>query len=355
MSIERRGFILGLLSFLFPSIASARSKLKIKYELHKSKFSNKPELALKIPIRKEVNYFFISELYTGDQKNVSEIKRFNDNVKVVYNGNTEKPNFMWIPKRLLKFSLQNALAENKFSIFVIENEEGESEVNINTLWDIAQDFMNNKLNINERVNILLAINDEINPISTIVYNNQEIIVPESLVEDIKEDVEKPNLEPKKPKTAKPGNKKQNPYKIDIKEIKNKLRAKDKFGARRVRGSGKKSWKSKHQGIDLVAPIGTELFPIENGMVIFAAKDKKRWRNGNRVSYITESGLDISYLHLKTINCKTGQKLNLNTLIGKVGITGNASADNPHVHVQIKIRIKGKWKIVDPTPFVVVDT
>src|SRR3989344_2591811 len=287
MSIERRGFILGLLSFLFPSIASARSKLKIKYELHKSKFSNKPELALKIPIRKEVNYFFISELYTGDQKNVSEIKRFNDNVKLVYNGNTEKPNFMWIPKRLLKFSLQNALAENKFSIFVIENEEGESEVNINTLWDIAQDFMNNKLN--------------------------------------------------------------------IKEIKNKLRAKDKFGARRVRGSGKKSWKSKHQGIDLVAPIGTELFPIENGMVIFAAKDKKRWRNGNRVSYITESGLDISYLHLKTINCKTGQKLNLNTLIGKVGITGNASADNPHVHVQIKIRIKGKWKIVDPTPFVVVDT
>ena len=64
--------------------------------------------------------------------------------------------------------------ENRFVAFEID-EQGD-ENGINTLWDIATEFMNDNLDITEKINILLILNDEINPIDGIVYEGRDILV-----------------------------------------------------------------------------------------------------------------------------------------------------------------------------------
>jgi len=358
MGITRRGFLGGLiagaLTTLIPSEASARSWLKIQYGLYKNPITRKNEVALKVPLREGVSYALMSQLYTGTEANTQTIMWFNGNARLMYD--KDNPRYMWIPKNLLKHSLIKIFDQNQFSTFEIENEEEEGDQRISTLWAIADGFMDGGLDIPEKINILLVLNDEINPIKKIVYNGQKILVPDALINrDIVETPEpkpeQPTPKPSKEKDPKPNAKKQNPYRIDLTDLKLHLRKKDRYGARRTRGSGKKFRISKHTGVDLAAAVGTKLYPIEAGIVIFAAKDKKRWRNGKRVSYITNSGLEVTYLHLSEISVKVGQKIDLTTLVGKVGITGNASANNPHVHVQVKVR----EKVVNPEPYILIDT
>jgi murein DD-endopeptidase MepM/ murein hydrolase activator NlpD len=347
--ISRRGFLGGLLGFAaataFPNIASARSSLKIQYTAYKK------ELALKIPVRKGASYALIARLYTGDESNTRAIQVFNDNKSLREGG------IMYIPQRLLKASVKKILDENKFLSFEID-EQGD-EKGINTLWDVAQEFMNDRFDVNEKINILLILNDEINPTSGIVFEGQNILVPVSLVEqkkiidDDKDVPEKvPPVEKPKPKVivAKTGVS-QNPYRVDISYITKRLRSRDLWNAGRIRSSGRKYRITKHKGLDLVSPIGTKLYAIANSTILRAGKDRTRWRNGNIVSYQTDNGLIVTYIHLSKVKVKVGQKVDLNDVLGNVGITGNASKKNPHVHIQVKYN----GKIVDPRPYVVVDT
>ena len=254
-------------------------------------------------------------------------------------------------------ALKKVLEENNFARFIIDNEE---EDKINNLWDIAVGFMNNSLSVQEKIDILLMLNDEIDPNTKIVYDEQYIIVPDSLIEKrlIDEEIPKPTPAPTIkpiPKIPPTLRKRQNPYRVDISVIKKRLRPRDLFGARRIRSLGRGRYLiRKHTGLDLVSPIGTNLYAVSPGIVTEVYYYKKGqhslWRNGKTLRYKTDSGLLITYLHLKEYNIKPGQRINLNTLLGKVGITGNADKSNPHVHIQVK-----KATVIDPYPYVVVDT
>ncbi len=375
------------------SNASARNYLNIQYASHSSSVLKKSELSLRVPVKKGGSYALIAGLYTGNQKNASTIQAFNDNKPLFYVNNPNPKTgegFVYIPISLLKQSLKKVFEENDFSTFVIDNQGDEG---ISNLWEVAEEFMINKWGIEESINILLALNDEINPIKAFVYNGQKILVPESLVDkkNLKNEskpketfVQKPTPKPPQQKPApkvaaqpqksiepnaafKPApvtkpekaSSRQNPLRHSLASLKKNMDPTDKFNSRRIRGTtknkkGKRVYNiSKHKGLDLSAPVGTPLYPTESGTVIEAGKerDKKLWRNGNVVTISTASGRIVKYLHLSRVNVKAGNKVGLNTKVGEVGITGNASKNNPHVHIQIK----ENGKVVDPTAYIMVDS
>ena len=190
-----------------------------------------------------------------------------DNLKLFYGRNQ----YIYIPVRLLRPILRKVLEENNFARFIIDNEE---EDKINNLWDIAVGFMNNSLSVQEKIDILLMLNDEIDPNTKIVYDEQYIIVPDSLIEKrlIDEEIPKPTPAPTIkpiPKIPPTLRKRQNPYRVDINYITRRLRTRDLFGARRTRSLGKGKYRvTRHTGLDLVAPVGTRLYPIEDGVVLW---------------------------------------------------------------------------------------
>ncbi len=337
MGITRRSFLFGTLFSFLPSEALAREALKIEYEAHESKLLNRKELSLKVPLRSGVSYALLSQLYTDSEKNALEIQKFNDNKKILYDKKIRR--YAYIPQRLLRPILVKILKEDKYTTFEIDDQ---GEEGIKTLWDVAQ-FLNPALDISLRIILLLILNDEINPIKKYVYEGQKILVAESLLNQQKIKEEEPV-----PKLAIPVQKTdfQNPFRKNTQEILERLKAKDLYNSDRIR-SNKKGWTiSKHKGLDLVSPVGTPLYPINEGIVLRAEKDKKRWRNGNIVQYQTKD-LEVTYCHLSEILVKTGEKITKETCLGKLGVSGNASKDYPHVHIQIKL----KGKTVDPKRYI----
>ena len=100
-----------------------------------------------------------------------------------------------------------------------------------------------------------------------------------------------------------------------------------------------------------------MYPVESGVLLYSGWEKNRrpryWRNGIVVEYQISNGTSITYCHLSSINkeLKIGQQINLNTVLGRSGKTGNAKGREPHVHVGAK----KNGKIIDPTPYVLIDS
>lgn len=80
----------------------------------------------------------------------------------------------------------------------------------------------------------------------------------------------------------------------------------------------------HNGIDLYAPTGTNVYSMFNGTVIEAGNN---WAMGNFVRIEHGSGVISMYGHLSDILVSTGQDVSQYDLIGKSGATGaNVSSD-----------------------------
>ena len=111
-----------------------------------------------------------------------------------------------------------------------------------------------------------------------------------------------------------------------------------FGAGR-RGRYRTKHFNPHPAVDLVANVGTPLYPVAVGRVVYAGEERNRrpqyWRNGNVVEIETVNGLNTKYAHLSRVSVKTGEYVTLDTRVGFSGISGNGGAGRkPHVHVQI---------------------
>ena len=52
-----------------------------------------------------------------------------------------------------------------------------------------------------------------------------------------------------------------------------MKNRDKYGASRLRSSRRGYKAAIHKGLDIVAPIGTSLYPIKSGIVLVAGKGK----------------------------------------------------------------------------------
>ncbi len=120
----------------------------------------------------------------------------------------------------------------------------------------------------------------------------------------------------------------------------------------VEGCGRESYNQKsfwhpwgdhmHSGIDIFAKKGTNVHPAIGGVVVATARDTKI---GGNCVLIFSSGLRFHYYaHLSEINTHIGAIVTKNSIIGKVGDTGNAKGKPPHLHYSISSFIpQGNWR------------
>jgi murein DD-endopeptidase MepM/ murein hydrolase activator NlpD len=86
----------------------------------------------------------------------------------------------------------------------------------------------------------------------------------------------------------------------------------------------------HPGVDLGDDIGTPVKPVMPGIVAYAGWDHSGY--GNLVVLTHKNGFDSYYAHLSKIEVATGEMVDMNTEIGKIGVTGHTSG--PHLHLEI---------------------
>jgi len=95
-------------------------------------------------------------------------------------------------------------------------------------------------------------------------------------------------------------------------------------------SGKGNVGRVHQGLDLRNPIGSPIYPIAAGVVKYVRPDPK---GGNTVVIDHQNGYSSYYAHCAVINVMPGERVDNNTIIAKVGASGNAKGFG-HLHIQV---------------------
>ncbi|MFP2994382.1 peptidoglycan DD-metalloendopeptidase family protein [Spongiivirga sp. MCCC 1A20706] len=85
----------------------------------------------------------------------------------------------------------------------------------------------------------------------------------------------------------------------------------------------------HNGIDLVAKIGTEVLAASSGQIILAKNDGK---HGNRLIIEHKDGNKTSYSHLQKFNVKVNDHVNMGDVIAFVGNTGLSTGSHLHFEV-----------------------
>lgn len=113
-----------------------------------------------------------------------------------------------------------------------------------------------------------------------------------------------------------------------------------FGLKRI--YNKQARIRRHTGLDIAAPIGTEIFAPAQGKVILTGN---YFFTGNSVFLDHGQGLITMYIHMDKIDVKVGQQLQKHEKIGTVGMTGRVSG--PHLHWVVSLNNTK----VDPNLFV----
>ena len=103
--------------------------------------------------------------------------------------------------------------------------------------------------------------------------------------------------------------------------------------------------SFHGGIDIEAPIGTDVHASSDGTVSLISRDHEY---GNFIVLQHSGGYQTLYAHLSKILVQLNQKVTSGMIIGKVGITGMSTG--PHLHFEIRYH----GKAVDPLRFLTVN-
>ena len=85
----------------------------------------------------------------------------------------------------------------------------------------------------------------------------------------------------------------------------------------------------HNGIDILAPIGTKILALADGVIKEAKYDQEY---GNYIIIKNDEEYETLYAHLDKINVKEGETILQGKEIGTVGSTGNSTA--PHLHLEL---------------------
>ncbi len=110
---------------------------------------------------------------------------------------------------------------------------------------------------------------------------------------------------------------------------------DSWGAPRSGGR-------RHEGVDMLAPMGTPIYAVVSGSVSF----KQNRLGGNAVSLAGDNGNRYYYAHLSQYEGGS-RRVNQGDIIGYNGDTGNATGI-PHLHFEVH---PGGGLAVNPTPTV----
>ncbi|MGC2062663.1 MAG: peptidoglycan DD-metalloendopeptidase family protein [Thermodesulfovibrionales bacterium] len=86
----------------------------------------------------------------------------------------------------------------------------------------------------------------------------------------------------------------------------------------------------HRGVDIAAPLGSEIRPIGSGTVTFSG-EKSGY--GNIVIVDHGNGMTSRYAHNKVNMVKAGDVVDESTVIGEVGNEGVSTG--PHLHLEVK--------------------
>jgi len=93
----------------------------------------------------------------------------------------------------------------------------------------------------------------------------------------------------------------------------------------------------HQGFDYEASVGTSILAVKNGTVTNVdCIDDSDYGISVTIKYQDEEGNDkfAFYAHLSDVDVSEGAPVSEGDEIGKTGITGNASPDDPHLHFEV---------------------
>jgi murein DD-endopeptidase MepM/ murein hydrolase activator NlpD len=101
-----------------------------------------------------------------------------------------------------------------------------------------------------------------------------------------------------------------------------------FGLRRIINGQDRS---PHNGVDIGAPLGTEVVACNSGMVVFA---QELYLSGKTIIIDHGFGLYSMYFHLSEMRVKAGDTVAINDCIGLVGATGRVTG--PHLHWGIRL-------------------
>ncbi len=92
----------------------------------------------------------------------------------------------------------------------------------------------------------------------------------------------------------------------------------------------KYW-SFHSGVDMAAPVGTEIYPAMVGKV--TTVEKGWYGYGNNVIVTHTNGYETLYAHMSAIMVTEGQPVTMDTVLGLVGSTGRSTG--PHLHFEVR--------------------
>jgi murein DD-endopeptidase MepM/ murein hydrolase activator NlpD len=87
----------------------------------------------------------------------------------------------------------------------------------------------------------------------------------------------------------------------------------------------------HPGVDIRAPRGSKITPVRGGIVKLVVSE--RWGYGNRIEIDHLDGHESLYAHLDEVFVEVGQKVDLETIVGTVGMTGRTTG--PHLHLEVR--------------------
>lgn len=102
----------------------------------------------------------------------------------------------------------------------------------------------------------------------------------------------------------------------------------------------------HNGVDIGAPIGQEVYASARGTVIVANSAAVGY--GRLISIQHENGLISRYGHLSSIDVEVGDQVNEGDFIGKVGSAG--TSNGPHLHFEI-VETDPVTRNVDPCTYI----
>jgi murein DD-endopeptidase MepM/ murein hydrolase activator NlpD len=100
----------------------------------------------------------------------------------------------------------------------------------------------------------------------------------------------------------------------------------------------------HSGIDLLAPVGSNVLAIAPGTVAFA-NDQGSY--GKLVIINHSGGLQSRYAQLDSIKVTVGQQVKKGDLVGTVGTSGKPTSTQPHLHFEVRSTSSLGWVAQDP--------
>jgi hypothetical protein len=95
--------------------------------------------------------------------------------------------------------------------------------------------------------------------------------------------------------------------------------------------------TNHFGIDIGGPVGTPIFAVDNGVVVYAGWNDRGY--GNVVVVDHGGGWQSLYAHLDALNVVCGSYLYQGDTLGWMGSTGNSTG--PHLHFELRSDVYGR--------------